>query len=98
MDAPADPGGARTSRRGMSNQSGKQTEAQPFDLLACVSYQICGKDGVLSYPHIDHHSLLNTAFVDNEEKLWPLWGRLSDVEFAQWATSDIAPEPALYQH
>src|SRR5579859_7549861 len=55
------------------NQSGKQTEAQPFDLSACVSYQICGKGRVFSYPHIDHHSLLNTAFVDNGEKLWPLW-------------------------
>jgi hypothetical protein len=76
------------------NQSGKQTEAQPFDLSACVSYQIYG---VFSYPHIDHYSLLNTAFDDNGEKLWPLWGRLSDAEFAQWATSDgIAPEPAPF--
>jgi phosphopantetheine adenylyltransferase len=83
----------------MSNQSGKHTEAQPFDLSACASYQICGKGGVFSYLHIDHHSLLNTAFVDNGEKLWSLWGRLSDAEFAQWATSDdIAPEPASYQH
>jgi hypothetical protein len=77
------------------NQSGKQTEAQPFDLSVCVSYQICGKGGVFSYPHVDHYSLLNTAFVDNGEKLWPLWGRLSNAEFAvghqQWHHAGTGP-------
>jgi hypothetical protein len=79
------------------NRSGKQTESQPNDLSACVAYQICGKAGAFSFPHIDNHGVINTTRGEEGDKLWVTWPDLTWEEFEKWATSDgLAPEPAPF--
>jgi hypothetical protein len=79
------------------NESGKRTERQPFDLSACVAFHICGKAGVLSFPHMDHHGKLTTIFCDEGEKLWLMWPHLQEAELHRWATTDdVAPDLAPF--
>lgn len=79
------------------NHSGKPTEKQTNDLSACVAYQICGKAGSFSFPHIDHHGVVNTTRAEEGEKLWVTWPELVDEEFEQWAVNDdLAPAPSAF--
>jgi hypothetical protein len=80
------------------NQSGKREELQVNDLSACVAFQICGKAGVFSLPHIDHHGVLTTAEVEEGEKLWLSWPRLQDEEMIDWGRgkTTLGPAPAPF--
>ncbi|KAK7924656.1 hypothetical protein PG985_006710 [Apiospora marii] len=77
-------------------ESGKKSHIQLSDLSECTAFQICGKRGVFSLPHIDHLGVLTTVFNDEGEKLWLCW---PGVDPRQWATSGRSPSKpscALY--
>lgn len=71
-----------------SQGAGKEVDSEPKDLSSCEGFQICGKKGVFSMPHMDHHGVITVVTCDEGEKLWLTWPHLEDDEIAAWAESE----------
>jgi hypothetical protein len=56
-------------------QSGTRVRTQPCDLSSCVGFQLLGKAGVFSFPHMDHHGVVTTVLGEEGEKFWVKKGR-----------------------
>jgi hypothetical protein len=69
------------------NDAGKQTNIIVSDLSSCSSFQICGKAGAFSMPHMDHHGVATIVFCDEGEKLWLTFPHLDGPELREWARS-----------
>lgn len=55
----------------MKEQSGKLEQPVVLDLSDSARFQLCGKRGALSMPHIDRHGVITTVYNDEGRKLWP---------------------------
>ncbi|KAJ9155545.1 hypothetical protein NKR23_g2115 [Pleurostoma richardsiae] len=66
------------------------------DLRMNITFQLCGKKGAFSMPHIDHHGFITAVFNDEGEKLWPLWPGIGLHELRLWAESGhLPPSPSV---
>lgn len=68
--------------------SGKKTVKQVSDLSECSAFQICGKRGAYSMPHIDQHGAITCMFCDAGEKFWTLWSGMDVQAVEQWGASE----------
>ncbi|RMD39155.1 hypothetical protein DV735_g5974, partial [Chaetothyriales sp. CBS 134920] len=74
------------------NGSGKATTRQYGDLANCNAFHICGKAGVFSLPHIDHHGVITTVTCEEGKKLWLTWPPVARAAMEEWqASGDVAP-------
>lgn len=73
--------------------SGKLEQHIISDLTDSTKFQLCGKKGAYSMPHIDRHGVLTTVFDDDGLKLWPFWPASG---LKSWAESGTIPtEPGI---
>lgn len=83
-------------REDLMNHSGKVVERQNNELSACVTFQVCGKTGVVHLPHRDRHGVLTTVFCEAGEKFWMTWPKLREDELNDWAQELDAPDLAPF--
>ncbi|KAK8121332.1 hypothetical protein PG999_005452 [Apiospora kogelbergensis] len=69
-------------------QSGKLEKSEIADLTESATFQICGKKGAYSMPHIDRHGVHTALFDDDGLKLWAFWPA---AELVSWAESGCLP-------
>ncbi|KAF2182639.1 hypothetical protein K469DRAFT_586189 [Zopfia rhizophila CBS 207.26] len=77
------------------DQSGKATNVHPNDLSSCTSFQILGKAGVFSMPHMDHHGVITTIRSEEGDKLWLECPALQEDEIISWGRDNVLALPSF---